>query len=70
MAKCPPQYKNLNEIQSFSEQRYATVQWAEQNCENDEYLKQEVDELIRNAIEEGNYKEFKAKRIEKYSQRV
>ena len=23
-----------------------------------------------NAIEEGNYKEFKAKRIEKYSQRV
>ncbi|MBO7288487.1 MAG: tRNA guanosine(34) transglycosylase Tgt [Clostridia bacterium] len=27
-------------------------------------------EDIRNAIEEGNYKEFKAKRIEKYSQRV
>jgi len=45
MAKCPPEYKNLNEIQSFSEQRYATVQWAEQNCENDEYLKQAVDEL-------------------------
>lgn len=45
MAKCPPNYKNLNEIQSFSEQRYATVQWAEQNCENDEYLKREVDEL-------------------------
>ena len=43
--KCKPNYKNLNEIQSFSEQRYATVQWAEQNCENDEYLKQEVDEL-------------------------
>ena len=27
-------------------------------------------EDIRNAIEKGNYKEFKAKRIEKYSQRV
>lgn len=43
--KCNPKYRNLNTIQSFSEQRYATVQWAEQNCENDEYLKQEVDEL-------------------------
>lgn len=43
--KCKPYYKNLNTIQSFSEQKYATVQWAEQNCENDEYLKQEVDEL-------------------------
>lgn len=45
MAKCPPKYKNLNEIQTYSEQKYATVQWAEQNCENDEYLKQAVDEL-------------------------
>lgn len=45
MVKCPPNYKNLNEIQSFSEQVYPTIQWAEQNCENDEYLKQEVDEL-------------------------
>lgn len=43
--KCKPNYKNLNTIQSFSDQRYATSQWAEQNCENDEYLKQEVDEL-------------------------
>lgn len=43
--KCSPNYKNLNEIQSFSEQRYATVQWANQNCENDEYLKQKTDEL-------------------------
>lgn len=45
MTKCPPNYKNLDEIQSFSEQRYATVQWAEQNCQNDEYLKQKTDEL-------------------------
>ena len=45
MAKCKPNYKNLNEIQSYSEQKYATTQWADQNCENDEYLKQEVDEL-------------------------
>ena len=45
MAKCNPSYKNLNEIQSFSEQRYATVQLMEQACMNDEYLKQEVDEL-------------------------
>lgn len=43
--KCSPNYKNLNEIQSFSDQRYATVQWANQNCENDEYLKQKTDEL-------------------------
>lgn len=43
--KCNPNYKNLNEIQSFSDQSYATVQWANQNCENDEYLKQKTDEL-------------------------
>ena len=42
---CPSQYKNLNQIQSFSEQMYPTVQWAEQNCKNDEYLKQKTDEL-------------------------
>ena len=43
--KCPANYKNLNSIQSFSEQKYATIQWANQNCENDEYLKKEVDTL-------------------------
>lgn len=42
---CNPKYKNLNRIQSFSEQRYATVQLMQQACMNDEYLKQEVDEL-------------------------
>lgn len=45
MGKCVANYKNLNEIQSYSEQGYATVQWANQNCENDEYLKQKTDEL-------------------------
>lgn len=45
MSKCPANYKNLNEIQSFSEQSYATKQWAEQNCENDAYLKKQVSEL-------------------------
>lgn len=45
MTKCDPNYKNLDEIQSFSEGKYATVQWAEQNCKNDEYLKGQVDEL-------------------------
>ena len=42
---CPPEYKNLSEIQSFSEQMYPTVQWAEQNCKNDEWLKKKVEEL-------------------------
>lgn len=42
---CPSNYKNLNSIQSFSEQSYATKQWAEQNCENDAYLKKKTDEL-------------------------
>ena len=42
---CPANYKNLSEIQSFSEQMYPTVQWAEQNCKNDEYLKQKTEEL-------------------------
>lgn len=43
--KCPPNYRNLNTIQSYSEQKYATVQWCEQNCENDEWLKREVEKL-------------------------
>ena len=43
--KCDPNYKNLNEIQSYSEQKYATVQWANQVCMNEEFLKQEVDLL-------------------------
>ena len=34
------------------------------------YFYNKLMEDIRSAIEEGNYKEFKAKRIEKYSQRV
>ena len=44
--KCNPTYKNLNTIQSYSEQKYATVQWCEQNCANDEWLRQQV-ELLR-----------------------
>ena len=43
--KCPPSYRNLNTIQSYSEQKYATVQWCEQNCENDEWLKREIEKL-------------------------
>ena len=43
--KCNPNYKNLNTIQSFSEQKYATMQWAEQVCMNDEYLKQKLEEI-------------------------
>ena len=43
--KCPPSYRNLNTIQSYSEQKYATVQWCQQNCENDEWLKREVEKL-------------------------
>lgn len=42
---CEPKYKNLNRIQSFSEQRYVTVQLMEQACMNDEYLKQTCDRL-------------------------
>ena len=45
MSNCNPKYKNLNRVQSFSEQRYATVQLFEQICQNDEYLKQKVEEL-------------------------
>ena len=43
--KCKPKYKNLNLIQSFSEQKYATVQLMNQVCSNDEYLRQKVEEL-------------------------
>jgi len=42
---CKPRYKNLNKIAASGEQRYAVSQWADQSCENDEYLKQEVDRL-------------------------
>lgn len=45
MGDCPAKYKNLNRIQSFSEQRYVTVQLLEQICMNDEYLKQHLEEL-------------------------
>lgn len=45
MVKCKPVYKNLNLIKSFSEQQYATVQWAEQCCQNDEWLRQQVEKL-------------------------
>ena len=45
MADCNPKYRNLNRIQSYSEQRYATVQLFEQICQNDEYLKRALDEL-------------------------
>lgn len=45
MSKCKPKYKNLNRIQSFSDQKYAVVSWAEQNCQNDEWLRQQVEQL-------------------------
>lgn len=45
MTDCEPTYKNLNRIQSFSEQRYVTVQLMQQACMNDEYLKQYCDRL-------------------------
>ena len=40
--KCDPKYKNLNYIQSFSEQGYATLQLMQQACMNDEWLRQKV----------------------------
>lgn len=43
--KCAANYKNLNRIQSFSEQSYATVQLMKQACMNDEWLRQQVEEL-------------------------
>lgn len=45
MVDCEPRYRNLGRIQSFSEQRYATVELFEQICQNDEYLKKELEEL-------------------------
>ncbi len=42
MGKCPANYKNLNYIQSFSEQGYATIQLMQQACMNDEWLRQRV----------------------------
>ena len=42
---CKAKYKNLNRIQSFSEQRYATVQLMQQACMNDEWLRQQVETL-------------------------
>ena len=43
--KCGANYKNLNLIQSFSEQSYATVQLMQQACMNDEWLRRQVEEL-------------------------
>ena len=43
--KCNPNYRNLHTVKSYGEQKQATVQWSDQVCANDEYLKQEVDEL-------------------------
>ena len=43
--KCGANYKNLNRIQSFSEQSYATTQLMKQACMNDEWLRQQVEEL-------------------------
>ena len=45
LANCESKYKNLNRIQSFSEQGYATVELFRQICRNDEYLKQKLDEV-------------------------
>lgn len=42
---CKPSYKNLRKIAATGEQTYAVSQWADQNCENDEYLKQETERL-------------------------
>ena len=42
MVRCPAYYKNLNYIQSFSEQGYATIQLMQQACMNDEWLRQRV----------------------------
>lgn len=42
---CKPVYKNLNKIAASGEQKYAVTQWADQSCENDEYLKQECERL-------------------------
>lgn len=43
--KCNPKYKNLNLIQSFSDQHYAVLQFFQQACMNDEWLRQQVEVL-------------------------
>ena len=43
--KCKASYKNLNLIQSFSEQGYATIQLMQQACMNDEWLRQYCERL-------------------------
>ena len=45
MEKCKAKYKNLNKVLNAGEQKGATRQWADQNCQNDEYLYQKVHEL-------------------------
>lgn len=45
MTKCEANYKNLNRIKSYSEQGYATIQWARQVCMNDEWLRQQIEQL-------------------------
>ena len=45
MVNCEPRYRNLNRIQSFSEQMYPTVELFTQICRNDEYLKQKLEEV-------------------------
>ena len=42
---CNPEYKNLQHVISASEQGYGTVQWARQNCKNDEWLRRNVEEV-------------------------
>lgn len=44
-SKCKPKYKNLNLIQSFSDQRYAVLELFEQACMNEEWLRQQVEKL-------------------------
>ena len=43
--KCKPNYKNVNTVKSFSEQRAATVQVMNRICENEEYLYHETNKL-------------------------
>lgn len=44
--KCKPEYKNLNLIQSFSNQRYAVLPLFEQICKNEEYLREQLEEVF------------------------
>lgn len=43
--KCKPKYKNLNLIQSYGDQHYASSRLFEQICQNDEYLRQKYEDL-------------------------